>query len=165
MPESPDRRKEEVLRRIASSRAETVGDIGNTRDRVQQLLPQVQAPVHAARLLAAVGVGLVMAGVAVRAVRKSRKAAAVGAAAAVAVRGTSPWPGLLAQVCTSVLVPALRTYLMHRLAGASAPQQEVGCAPHAAAPQGSNPPGSLFALPKLDLNPARAFYRWLGLEK
>ena len=146
--------------RVAASRMDVLESVSATRTSVRAFTPTVSMHAAAIRTLLMVGGGMVAAGVAARMLhRKSRNlalgAAAVGAAGA---RRSNPWLALLLQLSSAVLIPLLKEKLSG--SGLLPPVQE-GETPH---PLGVV--GSLLRLPKkIDLNPTRAFYRWLGLEK
>ena len=142
--------------RVASTRMDVLESVADTRTRVKEFVPTVSAQAVAIRSLLTVGGGMLAAGFAARMLsRKSAKLAA-GAAAAGA-RRSSPWVALLLQLSSAVLIP----YVKNRLSAKPAlPGQAEPAQPH---PLGAV--GSMLNLPRIDLNPARAFYRWLGLEK
>ena len=142
--------------RVAASRMEVLESVADTRTSVRAFLPSVSAHAAAVRTLLTMGGGMMAAGLAARMLsRKSSKMAA--SAAAAGARRTSPWLALALQLGSAVVIPLLRQRLA---AGRGLPAPAAQSAPH---PLGII--GTMFNLPRIDLNPTRAFYRWLGLEK
>ena len=142
--------------RVAASRMDVLEAVADTRAGVKAFMPTVSAHAVAIRTLLTAGGGMVAAGLAARMLSRKSRDLAAGAAAAGA-RRSSPWLALLLQLSTTVLIPLVRK----RLSTPALP----GEAGRQAAPHPLGTIGSLFNLPRIDLNPTRAFYRWLGLEK
>lgn len=146
-------RRREALIRVAASRKGALDSAARTQVQMQGLAPDLSSGLRTLKTLAAVAGGtLVAATVARAALKGSRKAAAAAGA-----RSGNPWVALLLQLGTAVAIPLLR----RRLSG-----EPLLPPPDTAS--GKHPLGALVSclnLPKIDLNPAHAFYRWLGLEK
>ncbi len=143
--------------RVAASRMDVLEAVSTTRTRVRDFTPTVSAHAVAIRTLLTLGGGMVAAGVAARMLSRKSRSLAVGAAAAGA-RRSNPWLALLLQLSSAVLIPLIKKKLSN---SGALPMEQGRETPH---PLGAV--GSLLRLPKkIDLNPTRAFYRWLGLEK
>lgn len=140
---------------VAASRMDVLEAVADTRAGVREFMPTVSAHAVAIRTLLTVGGGMVAAGFAARML--SRKSRSLAAGAAAGARRSNPWLALLLQLSTAVIIPLLRK----RLSTPALPG-ETG---RQAAPHPLGTIGSLLNLPRIDLNPTRAFYRWLGLEK
>lgn len=143
--------------RVAASRMDVLESVADTQTRVREFVPTVSAHAVAIRTLLTVGGGMLAAGVAARMLSRSSRSLAAGAAAAGA-RRANPWVALLLQLSTAVLIPLLKKRL-------SAAPALPGGAERQTTPHPLGAIGSLLNLPRIDLNPTRAFYRWLGLEK
>ena len=139
--------------RVGVSRMNALDSAAKANTEAHALAPVVASRLAMLKTVAAVCGGVLLTATVARTVFKgSRKAAAAGAA-----RNMNPWGALALQLATVVAIPALRRYL-----AAEHPLPPAGIArePH---PLGAI--GAMFNLPRIDLNPTRAFYRWLGLEK
>ncbi|MCQ2372334.1 MAG: hypothetical protein MJ058_09850 [Akkermansia sp.] len=134
--------------RVAASRKAMLDSAVRTQAQVQGLVPDISSGYRTFKTLASMVGGALVAGAAARAVRKG---AVIGA------RSGHPWLALLLQLGTTVAIPLLRRHLSGE---PLLPAPDTAPAKH---PLGAV--GSCLNLPKIDLNPARAFYRWLGLEK
>lgn len=144
--------------RVAASRMDVLESVSATRTSVRAFTPTISGHAVAIRTLLMAGGGMVAAGVAARMLHRKSRNLALGVAAAGA-RRSNPWLALLLQLSSAVLIPLIKKKLSN--GGLLPPEQGQGREtrhPLAAA-------GSLFRLPKIDLSPTRAFYRWLGLEK
>lgn len=148
-------RRREALMRVAASRKGTLDSAARTQTQVQGLVPDISSGYRTLKTLAVVAGGVLVACTAVRAMRKNSAKLAAGAAAG--ARAGSPWAALLLQLATAVAIPLLRRHLSGE---PLLPAPDTAPAKH---PLGAV--GAYLNLPKIDLNPARAFYRWLGLEK
>ena len=153
MPEDFAQRRQAALMRVGVSRMNALDSAAKANTEAHALAPVVASRLAMLKTVAAVCGGVLLTATVARTVFKgSRKAAAAGAA-----RNMNPWGALALQLATVVAIPALRRYL-----AAEHPLPPAGIArePH---PLGAI--GAMFNLPRIDLNPTRAFYRWLGLEK
>lgn len=153
MPEDFAQRRQAALMRVGVSRMNALDSAAKANTEAHALAPVVASRLATLKTVAAVCGGVLLTATVARTVFKgSRKAAAAGAA-----RSMNPWGALALQLATVVAIPALRRYLAadHEL-----PPAGIARAPH---PLGAI--GTMFNLPRIDLNPTRAFYRWLGLEK
>ena len=140
--------------RVGETRMKALDSAARTNTGAHELAPVLSSRLATLKTLAAVCGGVLVTTTVARTAFKGSRKAAVAAGAA---RSANPWGALALQLATAVAIPALRRYL----AADHAPT-----APGAArAPHPLGAVGSLFNLPRIDLNPTRAFYRWLGLEK
>ena len=139
--------------RVGVSRMNALDSAAKANTEAHALAPVVASRLATLKTVAAVCGGVLLTAAVARTVFKgSRKAAAVGAA-----RSMNPWGALALQLATVVAIPALRRYL--------AADREPAAPGTVRAPHPLGAIGALFNLPRIDLNPTRAFYRWLGLEK
>ena len=139
--------------RVGVSRMNALESAAKVNTEAHALAPVVASRLAMLKTAAAVCGGVAVTAALVRTVFKgSRKAAAAGA-----VRSMNPWGALALQLATVVVIPALRRYL--------AADREPAPPAAVRAPHPLGAIGALFNLPRIDLNPTRAFYRWLGLEK
>ena len=139
--------------RVGVSRMNALDSAAKANTEAHALAPVVASRLAMLKTAAAVCGGVLLTAAVVRTVFKgSRKAAAAGAA-----RSMNPWGALALQLATVVVIPALRRYL--------AADREPAAPGTVRAPHPLGAIGALFNLPRIDLNPTRAFYRWLGLEK
>ena len=139
--------------RVGVSRMNALESAAKVNTEAHALAPVVASRLATLKTVAAVCGGVALTAAVVRTVFKgSRKAAAAGAA-----RSMNPWGALALQLGTVVVIPALRRYL--------AADREPAAPGTVRAPHPLGAIGALFNLPRIDLNPTRAFYRWLGLEK
>ena len=154
MPEDFAQRRQAALMRVGVSRMNALDSAAKANTEAHALAPVVASRLALLKTAAAVCGGVLLtATVARTAFKGSRKAAAAAGAA----RSMNPWGALALQLATVVAIPALRRYLA---AEHALPPAGTVRAPH---PLGAI--GAMFNLPRIDLNPTRAFYRWLGLEK
>lgn len=142
--------------RVAASRMDVLESVSATRTSVRAFTPTISGHAVAIRTLLMAGGGMVAAGVAARMLHRKSRNLALGVAAA-GVRRSNPWLALLLQLSSAVLIPLIKKKLSN--GGLLPPEQgREKRHPLAAA-------ASLLCLPKIDLSPTRAFYRWIGLEK
>lgn len=139
--------------RVGVSRMNALDSAAKANTEAHALAPVVASRLAMLKTVAAVSGGVLLTATVVRTVFKgSRKAAAAGAA-----RSMNPWGALALQLATVVAIPALRRYL--------AAEHEPATPGIVRAPHPLGAIGAMLNLPRIDLNPTRAFYRWLGLEK
>lgn len=142
--------------RVAASRMDVLESVSATRTSVRAFTPTISGHAVAIRTLLMAGGGMVAAGVAARMLHRKSRNLALGVAASGA-RRSNPWLALLLQLSSAVLIPLIKKKLSN---GGLLPPEQGRETRHPLAAA-----ASLFRLPKIDLSPTRAFYRWLGLEK